>query len=199
MDFFEAVENLPQLETTRLKLRRVKPSDAEAIFDYASRPDVTAHLTWPTHKSLEDTYRFIQSLQYGYCEGTAADWGIIFKENERFIGTIGFAHASRIHGYGEVGYVLHPDFWGQGIVAEALHAVIDFAFTHGLNRVEAVHAIENPASGRVMEKAGMTYEGILRKRYSLQGSQRDVRMYSILRSEWKESKTEEEVDAASNP
>ncbi len=184
MDFFEAVENLPQIETARLTLRRVKPSDAAAIFDYASRPEVTAHLSWLPHKKMEDTYRFIQSLQYGYCEGTAADWGMVLKKNERFIGTIGFAHASRIHGYGEVGYVLHPDFWGRGIVAEALRALIDFAFAHGLNRVEAVHAVENPASGRVMEKAGMSYEGILRMRYSLQGNHRDVRMYSILRSEW---------------
>ena len=184
MDFFESVENLPQLETPRLILRRVKPTDAEAIFSYASRPEVTAHLTWRTHRKLEDTYLFIQGLQYGYAEGTAADWGIILKENGLFIGTIGFAQASRIHSYGEVGYVLHPDYWGRGIVAEALNAVIGFAFTHGLNRVEAVHAVENRASGRVMEKAGMTCEGLLRKRYSLQGEYRDMKMYSILREEW---------------
>jgi len=184
MDFFDAVENLPPLETNRLILRRVLPTDAEAIFCYASRPEVTANLTWRTHRSLEDTYLFIQGLQYGYAEGTAADWGIVCKEDGRFIGTIGMAHVSRVHGYGEVGYVLHPDYWGRGIVTEALGAIIDFAFAHGLNRVEAVHAVENPASGRVMEKAGMTCEGLLRQRYSIQGQYQDMRMYSILREEW---------------
>jgi len=184
MDFFDSVENLPPLETNRLILRRVLPTDAEAIFSYASRPEVTANLTWRTHRSLEDTYLFIQGLQCGYAEGTAADWGIVCKADGRFVGTIGMAHVSRIHGYGEVGYVLHPDYWGRGIVTEALGAIIDFSFAHGLNRVEAVHAVENPASGRVMEKAGMQYEGILRQRYSIQGQYRDMKMYSILREEW---------------
>lgn len=188
MDFYDAVENLPPLETNRLILRRVLPTDAEAIFSYASRPAVTAHLPWRTHRSLEDTYLFIQGLQYGYAEGSAADWGMVFKEDGHFIGTIGMAHISRLHHYGEVGYVLHPDYWGRGIVTEALRAVIDFAFTHGLNRVEAVHAVENPASGRVMEKAGMAYEGLLRKRYSIQGRYRDMKMYSILREEWDRAK-----------
>ena len=184
MDFLDSIKELPILETPRLILRRVRPTDAEAIFAYASRPEVTAYLTWRTHRSLEDTYLFIQGLQYGYMEGAAADWGMILREDGRFVGTIGFGHISRIHSYGEVGYVLHPDCWGRGIVAEALRAVIDFAFTHGINRVEAVHDVENTASGRVMEKAGMTYEGILRKRHSIQGRYRDMKMYSILRGEW---------------
>lgn len=184
MDFFDAIENLPALETNQMILRKVRPTDAEAIFSYASQPEVTANLTWRTHRSLEDTYLFIQGLQYGYADGTAADWGIVFKEDGRFIGTIGMAHTSRIHRYVEVGYVLHPDYWGRGIVTEALTAVIDFAFAHELNRVEAVHAVENPASGRVMEKAGMQYEGLLRKRCSIQGEYRDMKMYAILREEW---------------
>ena len=191
MDFIDALESLPVLETPRLILRRVRPTDAEAIFSYASRPEVTAHLTWRTHRNLEDTYLFIQGLQYGYAEGTAADWGMILREDGRLIGTIGMAHTSRLHHFGEVGYVLHPDYWGRGLVAEALRAVIGFAFTHGLNRVEAVHAVENTASGRVMEKAGMTYEGVLRKRYCLQGQHRDVKMYSILREEWERTEAEQ--------
>lgn len=191
MNFFDAVADLPQLETERLTLRKVKPTDAEAIFSYASRPEVTAHLSWPIHRSLEDTYRFIQGLIYGYCEGTAADWGMILKEEDRFLGTIGFASVSRIHGYGEVGYVLHPGYWGRGIVSEALRAVIEFAFDNGLNRVEAIHAVENPASGRVMQKAGMTYEGTLRKRCILAGERRDVKMYAILREEWVSTRSAE--------
>ena len=159
MDFLDAIENLPVLETPRLILRKIRPTDAEAIFAYASRPEVTANLTWRTHRSLEDTYFFIQSLQSGYAEGTVADWGMILREDGRFIGTIGFGHVSRIHGYGEVGYVLHPDCWGRGIVTEALSAVIDFAFTHGLNRVEAVHAAGKPRLGPGHGKGGDDLRG----------------------------------------
>lgn len=190
MDFFDAIVQLPEIETPRLILRKVNPGDAEAIYAYASRPDVTAYLSWPAHRSLEDTYLFIQGLLYRYAEGTAADWGIVLKDEGRFLGSIGFANISRLHGYGEVGYVLHPDYWGRGIVTEALSAVIDFAFTHGLNRIEANHAVENPASGRVMEKAGMTFEGILRKRCCLQGQYRDMKMYAILREEWEARRAE---------
>ena len=84
----------------------------------------------------------------------------------------------------EVGYSLARDCWNQGYATEALAAVLRFGFdTLRLNRIEAQHETSNPASGRVMQKCGMTYEGTLRSRVFNKGHFSDVRLYAILRSD----------------
>jgi [ribosomal protein S5]-alanine N-acetyltransferase len=89
------------------------------------------------------------------------------------------------HSRAELGYVLAQEYWGTGLMPEAVRRVIRFCFERmDLNRVEARCLAENVASARVMEKAGMSYEGTLRKREYIKGAYRDMKMYSILRSEY---------------
>ena len=89
------------------------------------------------------------------------------------------------HRSAEVGYVLNPAFRGQGIAGEALSAVLDFAFRKmALNRVEAKCVAENASSERVMQKVGMTFEGVARSALLVKGEFRNIKIYSMLRSEY---------------
>ena len=80
------LKNLPTLETRRLILRKMTLDDARAVFAYASDPDVTRYVIWNMHRTIEDSKSFLRSLVEGYENAEAADWGIVCKENGRFIG-----------------------------------------------------------------------------------------------------------------
>ena len=120
-----------------------------------------------------------------YRLGEPSSWGIVWKETGRVIGTIGFMWIQEENASAEVGYSLARPFWNRGIMTEALSMVLDFGFRRlGLNRIEAQHETDNPASGAVMRKAGMLYEGTLRQRLCNKGKFVDVALYAALRSEF---------------
>lgn len=174
----------PRLETERLVLRALVPGDAAAIFAYASDPKVARYMAWEAHRSIQDAEAFLDLTMSRYESGDAPDWGIVYKGDGRLVGTSGFVEREREHARAEVGYVLDRSYWGRGLAAEALGAMISFGFTRmGLNRIEARCIAENTASARVMEKAGMVHEGTLRQREFLKGSYRDMKLYAILKGE----------------
>lgn len=184
--FGEISRNLPTLETDRLILRRMTPSDAEAVFAYASDPEVTRYVVWDTHRSIQDSRAFLELAVQKYKSGGEPDWGIVYKGDHRFVGTCGFVGWDVDHARAEIGYVLSRKYWGRGLMPEALRAMIAFGFERmGLNRIEARCIAENTASARVMEKVGMTYEGTLRQRELIKGAYRDMKLYAILRSEYR--------------
>jgi ribosomal-protein-alanine N-acetyltransferase len=180
----DALRDLPQLPTERLLLRRMRLDDAADMFDYASDAEVTKTLTWDTHLSIDDSLAFLRQMIAGYERGEQASWGIEHKADRKFIGTIGFARP-REGGYvAEVGYALSRRYWGQGLMTEALRAVIDFGFRHmELRRIDCVCRVDNIGSYRVMEKSGMQFEGALREAKYSKGRLETVRLYAILRSE----------------
>jgi [ribosomal protein S5]-alanine N-acetyltransferase len=179
--------DLPELETERLLLRKMRLDDAEAMFAYASDPEVTRYVLWDTHRSIEDSESFLRSATEGYERGDFGGWGIVLKDDGAFVGTCGVdAGYAPEHARAELGYVLSREHWGKGLMPEAVRAVIAFGFEKlSLNRVEARCIAENTASARVMEKAGMTYEGTLREREFIKGAYRDIKLYSILRREYR--------------
>jgi RimJ/RimL family protein N-acetyltransferase len=85
----DVLKNLPTLETDRLILRKITLGDAEAVFDYASDPEVTRYVIWDTHRTIEDSETFLRSVAERYENAEAADWGIVYKGNGRFIGGCG--------------------------------------------------------------------------------------------------------------
>ena len=181
----EKFRRLPKLETERLLLRKVRRRDAADLFAYAQDPEVSRHVLWTAHRSLSDSRAFLSQLCRQYRLGLPATFGIEEKESGRLIGTIGFMGLSAEHRYAEVGYSLARSRWNRGLMTEALKAVLCFAFeTLELNRVEAVHETDNPASGKVMAKAGMKPEGTLRQRVCNKGHFSDVRMWAILKEDW---------------
>ncbi len=179
--------DLPKLETERLLLRRMRPDDAEDMFAYASDPEVTRYVLWDTHRSVEDSRAFLRFATEGYERGDFGGWGLVLKASGAFIGTCGMeADYAREHSRAELGYVLAREHWGRGLMPEAVRRVIRFCFGWmDLNRVEARCIAENTASARVMEKAGMTYEGTLREREYIKGAYRDMKLYSILKREYR--------------
>lgn len=150
----------PSLRTQRLYLRRPRPQDAEAVFAYASDPRVTRYMSWPTHTSLDDTHGFLRSVTDGWGTGEYA-WAIEPHDGGPLLGMVGAAPGE--HGV-SLGYVLAHEHWGQGYATEALRAIVDDAIAQpGVYRLWACHDVDNPASGRVMQKAGLVQEALLRR------------------------------------
>ncbi|RCX21091.1 ribosomal-protein-alanine N-acetyltransferase [Anaerobacterium chartisolvens] len=175
----------PKLETERLILRKLEITDTNDVFDYAKHPEVAKYVTWEAHKSVEDAKGFINWTLGRYKNDEAGEWGIMLKDNSKIIGAMGFVQLDLQNSCGLIGYVLSKEYWGKGIMTEAVTRLISFGFKDmGLNRIEAVHAVENEASGKVMQKSGMKFEGVLRQRMFAKGKFWDVKQYSIIKEDW---------------
>ena len=174
------------IETERLILRRFVIEDAEDMYrNWASDPEVTKYLTWPTHTSADITARVMNSWIPQYEQGDFFTWAIEYKESSEVIGSISVVKIYEAIDAADIGYCLGRAYWGRRIMPEALSAVIGFLFEQaGMNRVAAAHDADNPKSGRVMEKAGMKYEGILRQAGKNNQGICDEVWHSILRSEY---------------
>ena len=154
------------IETERLILRPFTMDDAPAMYrNWASDPQVTKHLTWPTHESVEVSRLVLADWTSHYGEPDFYNWAIVLKENgPEPIGNISVVHVKDSTLCATKGYCMSRAHWRKGIMAEALTALIAFLFDEvGFNRIEADHDIENPTSGRVMQKSGMTFEGTSRQ------------------------------------
>jgi len=153
------------LETDRLILRKFTIDDADEMYhNWASDPEVTKFLTWPTHSNVDVTRAVLNKWISNYEDGSFFNWAIVYKEQGKVIGNISVVRFDESVEAAEIGYCMSRVLWGRGIMPEALKAVMDFLFDEvGFNRVAACHASENPKSGRVMEKAGMKLEGVLRE------------------------------------
>ena len=153
-----------RLETKRLILRRIELTDATDMYqNWASDDEVTRYLVWPSHRSKAVTYDYIKSLQKEYENEHYYNWGIQLKEINQLIGTITVGHCKEKVKSAHIGYALGKKWWGQGIMTEALKAIICFLMEEvEVNRIDSRHDPMNPASGRVMFKCGLIYEGTLR-------------------------------------
>lgn len=154
-----------RIETERLVLRRFTMEDAQAMYDnWASDDDVTRYLTWPTHTDIGVSRWVLNDWVGSYEKDDYYQWAIVLKELGQPIGSIAVVDHRDDVGKASIGYCMGKRWWHRGIMPEALRAVIGFLMDEvGFQRVEAVHAPENPNSGAVMRKAGMTYEGTLRR------------------------------------
>ena len=174
------------IETKRLILRKFTMDDAEQMFqNYASDPEVTKYLMWPTHRSIADSREILKKWVDGYEEPAFYQWAIILKNAEK--GPIGgisvVSHKERAQS-AEVGYCIGKEFWHQGITSEALEAVITFLFDEvGFQRIEAYHDVNNPNSGAVQQKCGMQYEGTSRRASWNNQGICDVKRYAILNTD----------------
>lgn len=173
----------PVLYTERLTLRRLERGDYNDMFEYARDGDVTRYLTWEPHPDRMYTMRYLSFVQSKYKAGEFFDWAVIC--GKKMIGTCGFTTLCEQNNFGEIGYVISPLYQNYGIATEAVKRVIRFGFeVLGLNRIEARYMIGNDASRRVMEKAGMSFEGVLRDAMYIKNRYVSVGICSILRSEY---------------
>jgi ribosomal-protein-alanine N-acetyltransferase len=151
-----------ELNSGRLRFRRPRMEDAEGIFlRYASDPEVTRYLSWPTHTRREDTRAFLRFAEAGWQDGSDLPYLIERREDGLLLGSTGLSLESA--GCGSTGYVLARDAWGQGYATESLAAMLALAFDRPeFSRVYALCDVEHLASARVMEKCGMKREGLRR-------------------------------------
>lgn len=177
------------IQTERLLLRWHVEADAEEIFSrYAHDPEVTRYLCWKPHQTLEDTIEFQRDKAADREQGISFGWLIRSKESHLVLGMVGFKiekHAV------DLGYCLARDAWGQGYATEAARAVVTaLQQNDAIWRIAALCHVENEASARVLEKAGLKHEGTLRRYYvfpNLGDEPHDVHCYALGRDadgEW---------------
>lgn len=173
------------LQTPRLILRRFTMDDAQPMFDlWCNDPQVTRFLSWGPHGTIDKTKRLLKAWKQRYEDPLFYNWCIEFEGLP--IGGIDFVMRSEKSLRAELGYCLSNRYKGRGIVTEAACAVLTFAFEDiGLHKICAKHDIENPASGRIMQKLGMRQEGYMKlDAQRLDGTYSDMVLYGILRDEW---------------
>ena len=162
-------------------LRALGVEDADAMHAYARDPAVTEFVTWEPHTSVEQTVLYLMTVEAAYRDAGLLEWGVALAGGGELIGTCGFARIDPEHARGEIGYAFGPAHAGAGYATEAAAAVLRYGFeTLGLHRIEAQCVVGNAASARVLEKIGMTCEGVLAGRVRIRGRFRDVRMYARL-------------------
>ena len=177
---YKIFSNMPTLKGERLTLRRMHPIDADDMFSYAAREDVTRYLLWSPHPDLSYTREYLRYIQSRYALGDFYDWAVIDRESRRMIGTCGFTRISTENRSGEIGYVLSPDFWGRGYAVEAASLVMKFGFEElGLHRIEARFMQGNDRSLAVMKKLGMEFEGYHIDEIFVKGSYRTVGVCAV--------------------
>ncbi len=178
-------KNMPILECERLVLRPIRITDAEDVYDYSKRVDLTRFLLWSPHPYIAYTKEYLKYVVKQYRAGNFYDWAIEEKESGRMIGTCGFTSIDAEHRSAEIGYVLNPDFHRRGYAPEAARAVINFGFRElSLNRIQCRFMKGNDASLKVAQRLGMTFEGYLRDFLYVKGVYRTIGFCSILRDEF---------------
>ena len=172
------------IETPRLILRKTRMEDSEAMFrNWANSAEVTKYLTWQPHENIEITKTLLASWTDSYQKDDYYQWMIVLKETGEPIGSIMASTVGRAQS-AHIGYCIGKRWWHQGIMSEALKAVMDFLFDEvGFHRVEAMHDRNNPHSGAVMKKCGMKYEGTLRSAAVNNQGVCDVSIYALLNSD----------------
>ena len=175
------------IRTNRLILRKFTLDDANAMFNnWANDDTVTKYLTWQTHNNISVTRTILKTWVADYVNNDFYQWGIEY--DGVLIGSIGGHKPDENLKAISFGYCIGKEWWGLGLVSEALQAVIDYWFDIGFNRIWGVHYIDNFASGRVMEKCGLKYEGIVRQGHiTLCGDIHDVKQYAIVASDRNQS------------
>ena len=176
--------HFPTLTTARLQLRRMEPRDTEALYAIYADEETMRYYGEP-YQSREELDLALTLRQEDYAARRAIRWGIALKDADILIGSCGFHHFGEGYYRAETGYILNRAYWGQGIMAEALTAIISYGFGEmGLRRIEAIIDIANERSKGVLLKLGFQYEGNLRQRYRIGDRFEDEHYFGLLRDEW---------------
>jgi ribosomal-protein-alanine N-acetyltransferase len=177
----------PELKTARLRLREITMDDADWFLAHFSAPEVVYGQGFPAPDGIEGAReglaRYVVDL---FARRQGLRWGICLRGDDALIGSAGFYDWDRKVGSAELGYDLAPAHWGKGIMAEALRAILDYAFaTMELNRVQVLVMPRNERSLRLAARLGFVREGVLRDHgVDETGATCDDAVLSLLRREW---------------
>jgi ribosomal-protein-alanine N-acetyltransferase len=176
----------PVLVTERMILRELTDEDVEAVYRIRSDYEVTKYNTGAPISSFLEAKVLIDNIAIDYEQKSSLRWGMALKSSGEVVGMCGFNYWDRGNKRASVGYDLARAYWGQGLMPEAVHRVIQFGFDEmALNRIEADCTSQNKASERVLEKVGFKHEGVQREQYFEDGKFYDLLLFSLLRSDYK--------------
>ena len=182
MDMLFDFEWFPLIETPRLLLRELRREDAEAVFRIFSDSEVVKYSDMDVFTSLEQAQLLIEKQRHRFEQKERFRWGIALKDSDTLIGTGGYVAWNRIWSNAELGYDLARPYWGQGIMTEAVMAMIQFGFEHmGLHRIEAEVMPENRASVQLLRKLDFQEEGVLHERSFWKGGFHDLSIFALLK------------------
>lgn len=173
--------SFPILETKRLILRQLTADDSESWFQNLSNDEITGLIGMEPLDTVEEVERIIRSFRDRFKEGTGIAWAITLRESNELIGTCSYESINKESCSGEIGYNLLREYWGHGIMTEALRTIIDFGSRQlGLNRIEANTDLANTASRNLLERLGFIEEGTFRESPSFTGEFGDDIHYVLL-------------------
>jgi RimJ/RimL family protein N-acetyltransferase len=175
---------LPRIETLRLLLRPYQEEDIPALVELAGAREVAATTLRISHPYTEQNAReYLAMCKEEAATATVTRFAITLRDRGEFCGGIGF-RLEPAHQHAELGYWIGVPYWGNGYATEAAQAMLDYGFaTLGLHRVYASHVGGNTASGRVLRKIGMKYEGCMRGHICKWGKFHDSEVYGVLRAD----------------
>ena len=171
-----------RLASNRLVLREFVDTDENAVHSYASDPVVTQFMDWGPN-SIEDTRAFLREAtgQAGRPSRRSFDLAVVDTESQALVGSAALSVTNTEHRRGEIGYVIHPDFWSKGLATEAAQILLQFGFHQlQLRRITATCHPDNHASSKVLQKAGLLFEGRMRSHLLTRGAWRDSLLYAAI-------------------
>ena len=147
------------IKTERFILRKFRITDAPAMYrNWTSVPAVARYCKWYPHRSVRETQALLNTMYLNkYDPGYDFRWAIATNRFSGPIGVIDVVSFSEDRTEVEIGYCLAPEYWDMGVMTECVSAIIDYLFFCGFKKIKAKHHVDNPASGRVMEKCGMKF------------------------------------------
>lgn len=184
---FEWGDELPRLETPRTVIRHPTAADVPALYEIFRDREVTRYWSWPAYTHPAQAAALLAEIDELFAERVLFQWGIARREDDRVVGTVTLFQIEPANRRGEIGFALGRAAWGQGLMREALGALLDFAFGRlGLNRLEADVDPRNERSLAVLERLGFRREGLLRERHVVAGEVQDSVMLGLLAREWRQ-------------
>ncbi|WP_366927243.1 GNAT family N-acetyltransferase [Flavobacterium sp.] len=173
------------METDRLLLRKLSHKDVNEVFQLRSDPDSMKYIPRPLVKNSEDAHAHIATINQAIHKNEGINWAVTIKGEDKLIGIVGFYRTSFEDFRSEIGYMILPDYYGQGIVTEVVAELVRFGFEKlGFHSIEAVIDPENIASERVLQKNGFTKEAHFRENLLHEGKYLDSVHYGILKREF---------------
>ena len=164
------------LHTARLSLRPLERTDAAALFEALSDPEVMAHWDWAGAASINEAQEFVDALLDDVAAGAAQYWAIM--AGETFVGSCDLSEIDSYHKRGEIGFMLLRRHWGQGYASEAMRAVVDYGVRRlGAERLSARTHAGNAASVALLTKLGFVHEGTLKGYVLRDGRRRDCELF----------------------
>ncbi|GAB4197570.1 MAG: GNAT family N-acetyltransferase [Wenzhouxiangellaceae bacterium] len=181
---------LPSLQSERLVLRWPLATDQDELYAIFSNPEAMRYWSCPPYADRQQAAALIEDIHQHCRQRDLFQWAIEHRTDQRVIGTCTLAWLDWSNQRAEIGFILHPQYWRQGYISEALTRLLDHAFDDlELYRIEADVDPANQASIRTLERLGFCHEGRLRERWLVGGQRCDSDFYGLLKPQWDARRT----------